>query len=166
MTVIRSMPLLFVSLLFGACGPVREMPRVPVDDRTSTSAAGSGPAAAVTGRRAVLALLRRAQALQAQGKYARAAALVERALRIEPENPVVWQRMAGIRLQQARYRQAESLAMRALSLAGPELRLRLTLWRMIARSRYQRGDWRGADRAVREVVGLQRRIHQTAPANR
>jgi len=67
--------------------------------------------------RAVSTLLVKVEIQESQAHWERAAALLERALRIEPRNAQLWHRLAKIRLQQGRYAMAESLAQKSNSLA-------------------------------------------------
>jgi len=67
--------------------------------------------------RAVATLLAKVETQEAQAHWERAAALLERALRIEPRNAQLWHRLAKIRLQQGRYGMAESLAQKSNTLA-------------------------------------------------
>lgn len=103
---------------------------------------------------AVQALL--AQALEASrnGDSAAAVSLLERAQRIEPRNPLVWNRLALVRLQQAQYAQAESLALKSNLYAGSEPQLRLRNWRLIAEARRKQGDQAGAREAERQAQTL------------
>lgn len=68
--------------------------------------------------RPVLALVERAEAQRAAGDLTGAAAALERALRIEPRNPHLLNRLARVRLQQGNYGQADSLASKSNALAG------------------------------------------------
>ncbi|WP_448507075.1 tetratricopeptide repeat protein [Immundisolibacter sp.] len=54
----------------------------------------------------------------AAGDNASAAAQLERALRIRPQDPVLWQKLAWLRLQNGDFEQAATLAARSDSLAG------------------------------------------------
>ncbi len=98
---------------------------------------------------AVLALLETADLQRADGQLAAAAASLERALRIEPQNPWTWYRLAAVRLEQGRLDQAEQLARRSDSLAGTDREVRASAWRLIAQIRERRGDRAGA-RGARE----------------
>jgi hypothetical protein len=98
---------------------------------------------------AVAGLMETARADAAAGKLSTAAAAIERALRIEPRNPRLWQELARIRLQQRQFVQAESVAARSNSWAGNDNALRAENWRLIAEAREARGDTDGA-RAARE----------------
>jgi hypothetical protein len=98
---------------------------------------------------AVAGLMESARADAAVGKLSTAAAAIERALRIEPRNPRLWQELARVRLQQRQFVQAESVAARSNSWAGGDNALRAENWRLIAEAREARGDADGA-RAARE----------------
>ncbi len=118
-----------VPLLLAACA-ILPAPEPPVSDNA-----------------AVLGLAADARADLAAGRYANAASGLERALRIEPRNPRLWQELAALRLAQGDAAQAESLATRALSYAGGDRRLRAANWRLIAAARSARGDEAGAAEA-------------------
>jgi Tfp pilus assembly protein PilF len=96
-----------------------------------------------------------ARADAAAGRLGTAAAQLERALRIEPRNPRLWQELARVRLKQADYAQAESTAARSNSWAGSDHALRAENWRLIAQAREARGDAEGA-RAALEAAERQR----------
>ena len=94
-------------------------------------------------------LMDSARADAAAGNLTSAAASLERALRIEPRNPRLWQELARVRLKQGQYAQAESVAARSNSWAGDDKGLRAENWRLIAEAREARGDADGA-RIARE----------------
>lgn len=126
----------------------------PVVEQGGGQAAGGGaapatgtPSSGPAGSPAVVALLNDAQQQAQAGHRGRAVAVLERALRIEPRNPVLWHRLASLRLQQQRYGQAESLALKSNSLAGSDEALRARNWQVIAEARQGRGDSAGARRA-------------------
>lgn len=60
----------------------------------------------------------------AAGDVAQAAAQLERALRIRPQDPVLWQKLAWLRLRNGEFEQAAALAARSDSLAGNNATLR------------------------------------------
>lgn len=97
---------------------------------------------------AVLALLDQARA-EAGG--ARAAAALERALRIEPRNPRLWLELARHHLALGDTAQAEQLAQRANALAGTDRRLRAVNWQVIASARRAGGNEAGAEAAEARV---------------
>ena len=104
---------------------------------------------------AVLALLQTAEMQQADGQLAAAAASLERALRIEPQNPWTWYRLAAVRLEQDRLDQAEQLARRCDALAGSDAQVRAHAWRLIAAVRERRGDTDGARAARHQANALE-----------
>ena len=104
--------------------------------------------------KAVVALLESADRREATGDYTAAAAALERALRIEPRNGHLWNRLANLRLQQGQYGPAADLAARSNSLAGGDLTLQRDNWRLIARARRAAGDIAGARAAERKAQTL------------
>jgi tetratricopeptide (TPR) repeat protein len=100
---------------------------------------------------AVAGLMDSARADTAAGNLAGAAASLERALRIEPRNPRLWQELARVRLKQGQFAQAESVAARSNSWAGEDKALRAENWRLIAQSREARGDSEGAKAALEQA---------------
>ena len=94
-------------------------------------------------------LLASAEQASRDGDNDRAAGQLERALRIEPRNAVIWHNLAIVRYRQGNYAQAESVALRADSFSQDDTQLRLRNWRLIAAARQERGDVEGA-RAARE----------------
>ena len=97
---------------------------------------------------AIAGLLDSARADAAAGRLPNAAASLERALRIEPRNPRLWQELARVRLRQGDYTQAENLAQRSNTWGGADNRLRAENWSLIAQSRQARGDAEGARKAL------------------
>ena len=122
---------------------------------TVVPAPGTAPApvpeqapASRTENLAIAGLLDGARADAASGRLANAAASLERALRIEPRNPRLWQELARVRLKQGDYAQTESTAARSNSWAGSDNALRAENWRLIAHAREARGDAEGAKAAL------------------
>ena len=76
-----------------------------------------------------------AHADAAAGRLPDAAATLERALRLEPRNPRLWQELARVRLAQRDYVQAEQLAQRSNSWAGSDSALRAENARIIDQAR-------------------------------
>ena len=103
---------------------------------------------------AVVALLDKAHEQASAGQLEKASASLERALRIEPRNPALWQELARVRLGQGQYRQAENLAAKSNALSRGNKRMRAENWRIIGQARTKRGDIQGAqaafERAERE----------------
>lgn len=105
---------------------------------------------------AVAGLMQSARADTAAGRLSNAAATLERALRLEPRNPRLWQELARVRLKQGQYAQAESTAARSNSWAGSDSALRGENWRLIAQAREARGDADGARAALEQAGKLGR----------
>ena len=141
--------LAFLAVVIGGCALVQQP--APV----SAPAPAPASPAARTENAAIAGLLDSARADAASGRLANAAASLERALRIEPRNPRLWQELARVRLKQGEYAQAESTAARSNSWAGEDSSLRAENWRLIARAREARGDAAGA-RAALETAERQR----------
>ena len=141
--VSRCLPLLLtVSLLvmLSACGttPVNQSVVVPEQRAQAPRAGASGPvdpdAVEILAYRpspqpvytrpepakAVQVLLRRAADQRAAGQLVAAAGSLERALRIEPRNPVLWNQLAHVRLEQKQYHLASGLAAKSNALAVSE----------------------------------------------
>ena len=114
------------------------------------------PEAPASDNPAVAALLDDAHRQAAANRTADAAAALERALRIEPRNPVLWQELARVRLNEGDYAQAESLAARSNAWSGKDRRLRAVNWRLIAEARTRRGDAAGAQAAAARAESFER----------
>ncbi len=120
--------------------PVGEVAPPPQD--------ASAPSVAVAqGNPAVLALLGSAQSQQQAGNYEQAAAALERALRLEPRNAMLWHRLAQVRLSQGQWRNAIDFAAKSNSLAGGERNLQASNWLVIAQAKERQGDREGAQAA-------------------
>ncbi|HWM43408.1 MAG TPA: tetratricopeptide repeat protein [Burkholderiales bacterium] len=100
---------------------------------------------------AIAGLMDSARTDAAAGNLAGAAASLERALRIEPRNPRLWQELARVRLKQGQFAQAENVAARSNSWAADDKALRAENWRLIAESRRARGDNEGAQAALEQA---------------
>jgi Tfp pilus assembly protein PilF len=88
---------------------------------------------------AIAGLMESARADTAAGRLANAAASLERALRIEPRNPRLWQELARVRLKQGEYAQVEGLAARSNSWAGSDSALRAENQRLMEQAREAAG---------------------------
>jgi predicted Zn-dependent protease len=88
---------------------------------------------------AARSLVAQAQTQLAARNYPMASATIERALRIEPENPLLWLELAKIRQAEGNYTQAENLARRALSRSTQAPKTQAAAWSLIAESYRARG---------------------------
>ncbi len=142
--------ILALAAILGGCATVYTPP-----PGTAPAPAPAPESAARTETIAIASLLDGARADTAAGRLANAAASLERALRIEPRNPRLWQELARVRLKQGDYAQAESTAARSNSWAGGDSGLRAENWRLIAQAREARGNTEGA-RSALEAAERQR----------
>ena len=103
------------------------------------------------GNTAVVALVESAREAEKARQYGRAAAALERALKVEPRNPRLWYRLAAVRYRQGRHPEAEALARRSMSLSPGDGKLESRNWRVIAAARHGQGDEEGAREALRRA---------------
>lgn len=150
-------------LLLAGCAGVKAPPAATPAPPGAEAPAGEGAApvppqaapaepvqsSAMSGNRAVVALLDRAQRDNAAGQREAAGASLERALRIEPRNPWLWLELAQLRLEQGQYAQAITLARKSNSFAGKQRRVQAENWQVIGQSRAAQGDSAGAEKAFK-----------------
>jgi Tfp pilus assembly protein PilF len=115
---------------------------------TQPSWTGSQPGSST---KAVHSLVEVARSDAAAGRFANAAASMERAIRLDPRNAHLWQELARVRLKQGEYFQAEHVALRSNALTRADWPLRTENWNIIAQARDARGDADGA-RSARELA--------------
>jgi Tfp pilus assembly protein PilF len=90
----------------------------------------------------------------ASGDTAQAAATLERALRIEPDNPLVWIELGRVRLAENNPAQANAMGRKALALATGDPGAQSSAWHLIADALRARGDNSGAADADRHAASL------------
>ena len=103
---------------------------------------------------AIMELLDDANRHSAEGRHDGAAAALERALQIEPQDAALWHRLARTRLDQGRVELAEALAAKSNSLAAGDPNLQAQNWRVIARARQKQGDAPGTQDALARAARL------------
>ena len=135
----------FFALALAACAapqpaPVESAPPAVAAPPVEQPAPVPSPAPSSTAKEsvAIAGLMDSARTDAGAGRLAEAAATLERALRIEPRNPRLWQELARVRLQQGDFAQAESTAQRSNSWAGSDSALRAENARIIEQARAQR----------------------------
>lgn len=138
--MMRFVVTVFAALLLSACATTT----APSDDLSMP----------VSNKPVVQSLVSEAQTALAAGHPDDAARSLERALRIEPRNPVLWHFLGKTRVQQNRFDQAETLAAKSNTLAGTDNALRAANWRLIAQARSARGDAAGAAAAQAKADSL------------
>lgn len=79
-------------------------------------------------------LVNQAHSQLAAKNIAMAASTIERALRIEPNNPLLWLEYGQVRMTEGNYAQAESMGRKALALASGDPRTQSNAWRLISES--------------------------------
>jgi Tfp pilus assembly protein PilF len=94
------------------------------------------------------ALVTQAQAQRKRGDLPGATVSLERALRIEPSNPLLWIEMGRLRMDQRNYAQAEAMGRKALAMAVGDARSQSTAWLLIADSLKARGKNTQAQEAL------------------
>jgi len=170
-----ALPLLMIVALLQACStplPPRPAPPPVIEQGTSAPEQVPVPAQGVPAQPqpryqtrpqavtsqppAVVALLGQAEAQANGGDLTAAASSLERALRIDPRNAVIWYHLATVRLEQGEPAQAEQLAVKSTSLAGGNRLQQARNWRLIAQARRAQGNPDGAVAAERRARELER----------
>ena len=170
MKPVRILTLLILGALLTGCiggqmrrpAPVSDVSNQAKAPSTRSSAESQGvqisayePAAPVQSMpvhgKAVTALLASAKQKADSGDYSAAVSAVERALRIEPRNAYIWNRLANLRLRQGRYNQAADLADKSTALAGADDQLKRDNWSLIGQAKRKGGDIQGATAAERKA---------------
>ena len=134
--------------------PVEER-YIPSDNNVTVPASSGNPAS--RGNKVqptvIATLVNEADAHSAAGNTDKAIASLERALRIEPGNALLWHRFASIRLQQSNWQQAIALARKSNALANDDVALKSKNWSIITRAYEGLGDLQKA-REAREQQRL------------
>ncbi len=121
--------------------PPRERPKAP--------AAKLSPASQT--------LVNQAQAQRKKGDLPGATVSLDRALRIEPNNPLLWIEMGRLRMDQRNYPQAENMGRKALSMSVGDDRTQSMAWQLIADSYRARGKNAQAQEALEKSRSLSTR---------
>ena len=154
-----------LALLLGGCSLLRTPPpasAVPGTAVPATATAAAAPASAAEPPAgpeapavhswrlgaATQSLVTQARAQLARGDALAASITLDRAVRIEPGNPLVWLEIARQRLAAGEPRQAEGIARKALSLAGGDAAARAEAQHALAdalRAQGRNGEAREAE---------------------
>lgn len=162
-----------LAVTLAACGGLGRSERpAQVEERSElppppqTSAGGGAQIAAYTPpaqpryarpapKRAVQVLMRRADDQRSGGDLDGATVSLERALRIAPDDALLWHRLAEVRMAQQRPELVVQLAAKSNALAdAADRELRSGNWRLIAQARRALGDSSGAREAERSAAAL------------
>lgn len=103
---------------------------------------------------AATALVAQAHRQASGGDYGQAAVTLERALRIEPDNPLLWIELGRARLGENNPVQADAMGRKALALATGDAGAQAAAWRLIADGFRARGRDPDAYDADRRAAGL------------
>ena len=158
-------------LLAGCAGVATKPSTIPTPSGTQPRQPSEGaiiepvPKSAMSGNRAVIVLLDRAQTDNESGQREAAGASLERALRIEPRNPWLWLELAQVRLAQGQYAQAITLARKSNSFAGRQSRVQAENWQVIGQARVAQGDSAGAEQAFKLSAKLAQQAKAEADHN-
>ncbi len=102
----------------------------------------------------ILALLDDSRQQQQQGQLSKAAATIERAIRLEPNNAILWSRLAQIRLVEKNWQQAYVLANKSNSLERSNKALLSQNWKTIEQAKLNQGDQAAVDHARLQIKKL------------
>ena len=138
----------------GALSQPSALPEERVEDSGVVIRAYEPPemvAVVPTHGQAVRSLVGQAEKQEAAGNLPAAISSIERALRIEPRNAHLWNKLAHLRFTQGQNGLAEELASKSNSLAGADVKIKRDNWNLIARARRALGDATGAGVAERKA---------------
>ncbi len=177
----KSVFLLFSSLFLNACtaNTRQSIAPVPVEDRTVEINQGTStqdpsvtrvdgqthkelvsvrnkqPQKNTDNQPMVVALLEDAEAKMASGDNNSAAATLERALRMDSKNAMLWHRLGLLRLKQKNWQQAINLALKSNSLAAGDYSLQAANWKLIDQANSRAGDKAAAKSAAEMAMELE-----------
>ncbi|EAR09561.1 tetratricopeptide repeat protein [Reinekea blandensis] len=120
-------------------------------DQPDTVTASEPEEPAPSPERVVTRLQQQALQLQAEGRWAEAELILERALRIDAEKVDIYHQLATVRLGQQRFSEAEQIALKGLSLTDETPKYKASLWEVIAQCRSAMGNVSGATEARTEM---------------
>ena len=103
------------------------------------------------------ALVSQAQAQRQKGDLPGATVSLERALRIEPNNPLLWIEMGRLRMDQRNYAQAENMGRKALAMSVGDDRTQAAAWQLVGDSLKARDKNPQAQAAYDKAKGLSTR---------
>ncbi len=167
----RGTALLVMTTMLTAChlvGPAYEPPSSPQQPGTSQPAPGTPPGQPAPSSPsstqpapkqfrlspASSSLVAQARKQAAAGDFATATATVERALRIEPDNPLLWIELGQVHLTEGNAPQADSMGRKALALATGDPSAQAAAWHLIAEALRARGRNQEASEAEQRAAGL------------
>ncbi|MGB1800978.1 MAG: tetratricopeptide repeat protein [Gammaproteobacteria bacterium] len=147
--------LLFLNLFACAEQPKKSTVLVPIEERNVPIASEKPSGKAIDSQKetVIAALINDAEQYSNQGKTEQAVATIERALRIEPKNALLWHQLAAVRVQQQKWQQAIVMARKSNALAGANRRLKSDNWALIAAAYDALGNKEKANEARNKQSG-------------
>src|SRR6185503_5983386 len=97
------------------------------------------------------ALVKQARTQSGKGDFTGATATVERALRIEPGNPLLWIELGQVHLAEGNAPQAESMGRKAIALATGDPSAQSASWRLVGDALRARGRTLDASEAYQRA---------------
>ena len=97
--------------------------------------------------------MKQARAQSAKSDFGGAVATVERALRIEPDNPLLWIELGQVHLSEGNAAQAESMGRKAVALATGDPSAQSAAWRLLGDALRARGRNLDATEAYQRANG-------------
>lgn len=122
--------------------PPTQVPR----ERPRAAPAALGPASK--------ALVSQAEAQRKRGDLPGASVSIERALRIEPSNPLLWIEMGRLRMDQRNFSQAEAMGRKAVAMAPGDSQTQSSAWALIADALKARGRNPESQEAMERSIAL------------
>jgi predicted Zn-dependent protease len=122
--------------------------------QTPSPVPGAPPARQFYLGAAASALVAQAHTQAGSGEFGAAGATLERALRIEPDNPLLWVELGRVQMQEGNAPQADGMGRKALALATGDPAAQAAAWRLIADSLHARGRDPEAMEAERHAASL------------
>lgn len=138
-----------IALLFSACSstPKYESSDYGIESDPQYGVTDPNKIRHLIANPAVKDLWDQAEAARIAGDYDTAELKLERALRIAPEDAVMWSRLAEVHLSKGNSNQAENLAAKSNAMTMDKPTLYYRNWLIIAKARSLRGDDIGAQEA-------------------
>jgi Tfp pilus assembly protein PilF len=138
----------------GTARPAPTVPAQPVQPAAPPAPAYAPPPKEFHLGAPATALVQQAHAQAKSGDFGQASATVERALRIEPDNPLLWIELGRMRLGGGDAQQADAMGRKALSLANGDGAAQASAWRLIADALQAQGRNGEAADAARHAASL------------
>jgi len=147
--------LLLLNLFACAEQPKKSTVLVPIEERNAPIANKKPKGKAIDNQKetVIASLINDAEQYSNQGKTEQAVATIERALRIEPKNALLWHQLAAARMQQQQWKQAIVMARKSNALAVANKRLKSDNWALIAAAYDNLGDKKKANEARNKQLG-------------